>query len=80
MRNITTVTIGRGQDQREDEQHEAHRAALVTALDFALERALLGGAAQRVASATVERDLLDERTLPVGEALSHLHRWSVPVG
>ena len=64
---------GGGEDQREHEQREAYGAALVTALEVALERALLGGAAQRVAPVTIERDLLDEGSLPLGEALAHFH-------
>ncbi len=73
MRNITTVTMTAVRNSVSDEQQEAHRAALVALLDLALERALLGGAAQRVAPMALERDLLDEGPLPVGEALTHLH-------
>jgi hypothetical protein len=40
---------------------------------LALARALLGGAAQGVAPVAVERGLLDEGLLPLGDALAHLH-------
>ena len=63
-----------GQDQREHQQHEAREAPSLTAVDFAFERALLGSALQRRAAAAVERDLLDELALPLGQALAHLHR------
>ena len=64
----------RGRDEREDEQDEADRAALVTAVDFAFERALLGGPLQRVAAAALERDLFGKRPLELAKALAHPHR------
>ena len=73
MRNITTVTTTAVRISVSTSIAKRTEPRLWRRCDFALERALLGGAAQRVAAPAVQRDLLDEGLLPLGEALAHFH-------
>ena len=64
---------------REAAAAAALEGVLLVALDdLAPRRALFGGASQRLAAVAVERDLFDERPLPLGQALAHSHRALTP--
>ena len=65
-----------GGDEREYEQKEAQRAALLTALNAPDARARRRGSAQVLTARPVEFDLLDERAFELRDALPHPHRPS----